>query len=117
MQRSFALSWVLNLTSVVAFPLAAVQVSRRRSPKWLAGLAAVWAGSLIGYGAWLGAPEMSLIMIGLPLVGATMVAWRTRTAETSVARGRTILTTLALCVPGFCLGLLWGIMACRGGCV
>jgi len=111
-----ALGWYLALASLVAFPLTAVSVSRGRSLGWLIALATVWGGSLIAYWAWLGAPQMSLIM-GVPVSGAAVVAWRTRAAPRAVAWRNTILISLGLFVPSFVLGLWWGLETCRGGCL
>jgi len=117
MPPSFALAWVLDLTSLVAFPVAAVNVSRVSSLRWLVALATLWGGSLIAYGAWLGAPEMSLVILGVPVAGAAYVAWRSRGAPRPVAWRNTILISLGLFVPSLVVGLLWGLMACEGGCL
>src|SRR5262245_24561213 len=115
--RFAVLLWALIVASLVVFPLAAVEVSRRSGLGVLVLLSSIWSGSLIGYGTWLGAPELSAVMIGVPWAGAVAVAWRTRATPPASARGRSVLTMIALFIPSLFVGLWWGLTACRGGCL
>jgi hypothetical protein len=118
--RSSGFFWILVFFSLVAFPLAAVATVRSVASAGVLLLLLVWAawtGNLIAYGAWLGGPQMSLVMIGLPLSGAAIASYRARAEAPNVARRRAIVTCIALFVPGFIGGLWWGVESCQGGCL
>ena len=119
MHGSFALCWVLDFASFAAASLSAPWLHRGGGLALLGMVLLVWAGGLVAYGAWLGAPELTLVFVGLPF---TVAAVRTRQLA---RRGLTLrqqqegaILACGVAVPiALALGLWWGIEACQGGCL
>ena len=119
MHGSFALAWLLDFASFAAASLSAAWLHRRGGLALMGVVLLAWAGGLVAYGAWLGAPELTLVFVGLPFIVTALRAHQLARRELTLRRQQAgTLLACSVAVPiAFVLGFWWGVEACRGGCL